>query len=167
MPLQSRRIYALFLLLTVISAVVLSWPWHDFQGFLAQGDHGRDLYAAQAVLRGDLPYRDFWWVYGPLMPYYYGACTLVFGKTIGAILLGKLIIKVIAAVLIYAAMALCAAPLTAFFTAVWFVIFHQDFFFTYNHIGGIALILGIVWLALAYSPRPGGRPFFSAPSPSL
>ena len=69
----SRRTYMIFFLLTVISAVVLLWPWHDFQEFLAQGDHGRDLYAAQAVLLGEMPYRDFWWVYGPLMPYYYGA----------------------------------------------------------------------------------------------
>ncbi len=158
----SRRTYTIFFLLTIISAVVLLWPWHDFQEFLAQGDHGRDLYAAQAVLRGDMPYRDFWWVYGPLMPYYYGACTLAFGKTIGAIFLGKLIIKVVAAVLIYAAMALCTAPLAAFFTAVWFVTFHQDFFFTYNHIGGIALILGIVWAALAYVRRQDMRSLWTA-----
>ena len=150
---SSRRIHALFLLLTVVISAFILWPYHNFQGFLAQGDHGRDLYAAEAVLRGEVPYRDFWWVYGPLMPYFYGGCLLTFGHTITAVLAGKVLLNVLAAVLIYAAMALCASPMTAFFTALWFAAFHQDFFFTYNHIGGIALIIGTVGTALAYVRR--------------
>ena len=59
-----------YLLLTIGIGVLLHSPYHNYQDFLAQGDHGRDLYAAQAVLKGDLPYKDFWWVYGPRMPYY-------------------------------------------------------------------------------------------------
>ena len=162
MPPDPRRIYVIFLLLTIAASVFILWPYHDFQDFISQGDHGRDLYAAEAVLRGELPYRDFWWVYGPLMPYYYGACLLAFGHTITTIICGKLLLTVLTAVCIYAAMAVCTAPLTAFFTAAWFVMFHQEFFFTYNHIGGVALITGIVWAALLYVRRQDVRLLWTA-----
>jgi hypothetical protein len=36
-------------------------PELDVLPKLVQGDLGRDLYVAEAVLRGDLPYRDYIW----------------------------------------------------------------------------------------------------------
>jgi hypothetical protein len=58
--------YSKFLiLLSVLAAgILITAPFANFQAFLATGDHGRDLYAAQAVYRGELPYKNFWWVYG-------------------------------------------------------------------------------------------------------
>ncbi len=153
----SHRTHAVLLVLTILASAFILWPCHNFQDFLAQGDHGRDLYAAEAVLRGEIPYRDFWWVYGPVMPYYYGACLLVFGHSITAILLGKLLLNVLAAVLIYLIMALCASPMAAVLTALWFTVFHQEFFFTYNHIGGIVCILGILYMAMSYLKRSDMR----------
>jgi hypothetical protein len=59
------------LTLTGLTGLFLLLPGVQSQPFIATGDHGRDLYAAAAILQGEVPYRDFWWVYGPLMPYYY------------------------------------------------------------------------------------------------
>ena len=52
------------MLLVFGTGIIIFIPYCRFQGPLSQGDHGRDLYAAQAILRGELPYKDFWWVYG-------------------------------------------------------------------------------------------------------
>jgi len=59
----------LFLILTVVCGIILQWPYLDFQPLLAPGDHGHDLYSFQQVYEGKIPYQDFWWVYGPLMPF--------------------------------------------------------------------------------------------------
>ena len=55
----------IFLILTLLTAGIFVWPELNFQDTLSQGDHGRDLYAFDAVTHGQLPYKDFWWVYGP------------------------------------------------------------------------------------------------------
>ena len=34
------------------AGIIITAPYANFQDFLSQGDHGRDLYAAQAVYRG-------------------------------------------------------------------------------------------------------------------
>ena len=60
-----------FFLLTLIGGILIYFPAHNYQPLLAQGDHGRDLYAFDQTIHGAKPYRDYWWVYGPLMPYYY------------------------------------------------------------------------------------------------
>ena len=63
--LLSQRIY---LLLTFVSGLILLLPCLIYQDMFAQGDHGRDLYAYAMTLKGALPYRDYFWQYGPLMP---------------------------------------------------------------------------------------------------
>ncbi len=83
----------LLLILLFLAGLLILWPYHNFQEYLAQGDHGRDLYAGQAVLRGETPYKDFWWVYGPFMPYYYAVFLKLFGPAISSILLGYGILK--------------------------------------------------------------------------
>jgi len=140
-----------FLLLVVFgSGIIIIFPYANWQGYLAQGDHGRDLYAAQAVLRGELPYRDFWWVYGPLMPYYYGLFYKIFGIKISSIILGKLALKLMGGILMCLAMMEISSWIAAYLTACWFMIMVPDFFFTYNHIGGIVMILGVAFCLLAY-----------------
>ena len=85
----------------------------------------RDLYAAQAVYRGELPYKDFWWVYGPLMPYYYGLFFKIFGVHIGSMLLGKLILKILGGILICLGLMEVSSNIAAFFGACWFMLFQQ------------------------------------------
>ncbi len=140
----------IFLILTVLMAGLYVWPELNFQDLLAQGDHGRDLYAFDAVTRGKLPYKDFWWVYGPLMPYYYGLFFKIFGVHITSVLLGRALLVVLTSVFFYLAAECLMAPGLAFLAATWFTQSRQEFFFTYNHVSGIAAELAIVWCLLAY-----------------
>jgi len=140
-----------FILLLVAGVgIILSVPYVNFQDYLSQGDHGRDLYAAQAVYRGELPYKDFWWVYGPLMPYYYGLFFKIFGTKISSMILGKLLLRVLGGILICLGMMEVSSGITAFLCACWFMLFQQDFFFTYNHLGGIVMVLGVAFCLLSY-----------------
>ena len=94
--------------------------------------------------------RDIWWVYGPLMPYYYGIFFLVFGVKITSILLGKFLLNILCGVLFYLASSVVMPAFWAFLAACYFLQGQQDFFFTFNHIGGIAAELAAFWMILKY-----------------
>ena len=66
---DENTIKSLFLYMTIGVAIYMLAPYLDMQMALAQGDHGRDLYSFERILHGDKPYKDFWWVYGPLLLY--------------------------------------------------------------------------------------------------
>ncbi len=153
MPFWKDHSKSLTLLLVLVIGIIITAPYLDFQVYLAQGDHGRDLYAAQAVYRGELPYRDFWWVYGPLMPYYYGLFFKIFGVKISSMILGKIVLQVLSGLLMCLAMMEICSATASFLCACWFMFFLHDFFFTYNHIGGIVMIIGIVLCLLSYIQR--------------
>src|SRR4051812_20767697 len=121
-----------FLILTVLFAIVFGIPNLNYIDLLSQGDHGRDLYAADQVFKGMMPYKDFWWVYGPLMPYYYGLFFKAFGAHITSMLLGQMVIAVGCAAFFYLAAVQLMAPAWAFLAAAWFVEVRQEFFFTFN-----------------------------------
>jgi len=148
MDLSRNRSHILFLILTVITGVALLFPFHDFQLHIAQGDHGRDLYCFRAVMDGQLPYRDFWWIYGPLMPYYYAACFFLTGVNIHSVLIGYLAVFFLAGVGIFWALSALVSPVIAFTGAAWFWVFTSPFEHTYNHVGGIlasVMIIGAVF----------------------
>jgi hypothetical protein len=147
MKINSKTI---FLLLTILMSAVFIWPELNFQDLLSQGDHGRDLYAFDAVTHGKLPYKDFWWVYGPLMPYYYGLFFKIFGVHITSVLLGRALLAVLCSVFFYLSAACLMSPGLAFLASAWFTQSRQEFFFTYNHIGGILMELIILWGLLSY-----------------
>ena len=150
------------LLLVLLAGIIITAPFANYQDYLSQGDHGRDLYAAQAVFRGELPYKDFWWVYGPLTPYYYGLFFKVFGVKITSMILGKIILRILGGILVALAMMQAASPLAALFCACWFMIFQQDFFFTYNHLAGIVMMLGVVFCLFTYINKGSQRSAWGA-----
>ena len=152
----------LVLLLVLIAAILITAPYANYQNYLSQGDHGRDLYAAQAVYRGELPYKDFWWVYGPLMPYYYGLFFKIFGTQISSMILGKLILRVLGGLLICLGLMEVSSTTAAFLCACWFMLFQQDFFFTYNHLGGIVMILGVAFCLLSYIKKSSPKAAWGA-----
>jgi hypothetical protein len=154
MKLSNKNI---FLLLTILMAAIFVWPELNFQDLLSQGDHGRDLYAFDAVTHGKLPYKDFWWVYGPIMPYYYGLFFKIFGMHITSVLLGRALLAVTCSAFFYLSATCLMSPLLAFIGAAWFTQSRQEFFFTYNHIGGIAAELIICWCLLSYLRLPSMR----------
>ena len=128
MPFFKRHAKCLLLLLVFGTGILITAPYARFQGPLAQGDHGRDLYAAQAVLRGELPYKDFWWVYGPLMPYYYGLFYKIFGIQISSVILGKLLLKILGGILMCLAMMATSSWIAAYLAACWFMLMASGLF---------------------------------------
>lgn len=144
----------IFLIFTVLGGSFLLSFFIDYQPFLSQGDHGRDLYAFEATLRGEAPYRDYWWVYGPLMPYYYSLFFKFLGTQIPSILLGKALLNLLSGVLVFLILTAVISPIFAFAGALWFWVFNPDFFYTYNHPGGITMLLAATYALFLYLQNP-------------
>lgn len=140
----------LYLILTVVISLLLLVPTLQYIPVLSTGDHGRDFYCAEQILKGKIPYHDFWWVYGPLMPYYYALFYKMLGITMSSILVGKVILVLICEVFFYLTLGLFAPSLFALIGTLWFVLYMNDFFFTYNHIGGVACLLGSLYYVVSY-----------------
>jgi hypothetical protein len=141
---------SLFLILTVLVGIFILFPYLDFQLAIAQGDHGRDLYAFEQTLHGAKAYQDYWWVYGPLMPYYYSAFFKWLGINIPSVLIGKMLLQLLAGIFLFQAMSVFVAPWWAVTATIWFWVFQPDFFHTYNHIGGITTLLAITYCQFLY-----------------
>jgi hypothetical protein len=76
-PRDRVALAALAVLVTLL--VVLTWQtWGDFGQ-----DTGYDLVAGARVAHGQLPYRDFFYYYGPLAPFVLGFAALIGGSGIG------------------------------------------------------------------------------------
>ena len=145
---QTRK--SIFLILTIIAGIFLLQHHLYYQPLLSQGDHGRDLYAAQMTLKGAVPYRDYWWVYGPLMPYYYALFFKIFGINIKSVLLGKLVLNLLSGIFFFLILSPLIPPLFVFAGTLWFLLYNLDFFFTYNHVGGITCLMAIVYCLFLY-----------------
>ena len=118
--------------LLILSGFLLLHQRLVYQPFLASGDHGRDLYAFEATMRGQLPYKDYWWVYGPLTPYYYSIFFKLFGVAISSVLLGKFLLNLAAGIFFFATLSFFIPSMFAYVATLWFWIFKPEFFFTYN-----------------------------------
>lgn len=141
----------LFLFLTIVAGLLVLLPFHDFQYFLAQGDHGRDLYCFKKTMEGALPYRDYSWLFGPLMPYYYSLFYHLFGVSIQSVLLGQNLIILLAGVFIFLICSVFISSSMAFLCALWYWAFRDvEFFYTYNHIGGLLALLAAVYFSFRY-----------------
>ncbi len=145
----------IFLALTFLLGVVVLYPSLDYQPLLAQGDHGRDLYAAQVSMNGQIPYKDYFWSYGPIMPYYYASWFKLLGTHIQAVLTGQTFLFLIAGTLIYLILTNTTVSYgLSLIGALWFWVFFPGFFYTYNHIGGVVLLLILLYLLILYLKHP-------------
>lgn len=147
----------LILCLTMVIGAVILAPNLDMQLWLANGDHGLNLYGAEAVLRGEKPYRDFTWLYGPAMLYYYGFFMKVLGADIAGVLFGKFLLDLLCGLVIYLSLTKFIPPLTAMGGCVWFWLYSKGFFYTYNHAGGTLLISIILYLVFTYILNPSKK----------
>lgn len=146
---KDRKI--IFFFLTLVSGVVLLYPLLDFQYFIASGDHGRDLYAFKRTLEGGLPYQDYFWPFGPLMPYYYALFNLVFGVSIQSVVLGQVLLVLGIGLLVYLTSAVFVPAPLAFICAFWYWSFREmEFFYTYNHAGGLLALMLVVFFLFHY-----------------
>ena len=148
--LSSRTISPVFPVFILCAAfgIVLLHPYLDHQDLLAQGDHGRDLYCFKKTFEGAAPYKDYWWEYGPLMPYYYSLFFKAFGVSIQSVLLGQCILVLLCGTFLYLTAALVMSPWLALAAAMFFWVFRPDPFYTYNHIGATFLQIFILFCLL-------------------
>jgi hypothetical protein len=101
-------------------------------------------------MHGRVPYQDYWWVYGPLVPYDYASFLKVFGVSIVSILAGNTLLQILTGLLLYLDLYSIIHPAFAYLAASWFLIFFEGFFFTHNHTGGILLVVGCAYCLLHY-----------------
>ena len=150
----------IFFILTLIAGIVIVFPYHDFQLHLAQGDHGQNLYCFRKTLEGARPYQDYWWVYGPLMPYYYCLFFRLFGVSIHSVLVGYVTLQFLAGIFVFWALRIFIPHYMAFAGAVWFWVFNSPFEFTYNHAGGILTMVIIILILFRYIKEQNDRYLF-------
>lgn len=141
----------IFLLFTIIAGILILWPLLNFQNYISTGDHGRDLYCFQQTMEGALPYRDYSWLYGPLMPYYYSIFFHLGGISIQSILLGQFLLILLAGIFIFLICSVFLSPTISSVCALWYWSFRgTEFFYTYNHIGGVVAMLATLYCLFKY-----------------
>jgi len=152
----------IFLIFSLVAGIFILSHVADYQVFLSQGDHGRDLYAFAQTLKGDVPYMDYWWVYGPLMPYYYCIFLKIFGITISSVLIGKITLILISTLFFYLTLYLFASPILAFLACGWLFLFSPDFYFTYNHLGAITVTFPLIYCICLFLKKQKPRYLYYA-----
>jgi len=74
-----------------------------------------------------------------------------------SVFLGRALLVVTCSAFFYLSAVCIMSPGLAFLSATWFTQCRQEFFFTYNHVGGIAAELVILWCLLSYIMIPSMR----------
>ena len=142
--------FSLFLLITIICSIFILSTNITYQEFIAQGDHGRDMYCSYDTMNGAVPYRDYRWIYGPIMPYYYALSFKVLGPTIQSILISEVFIKLLSSIFIFLIISYFTNSFIALTASIYFSCFFGYFFYTYNHTGGIMLLLASVYFLFTF-----------------
>ena len=140
----------LFAFLTILTGIITLLPFLYFQSEFAQGDHGVNLYVSQAILNGQKPYRDVHWWYGPLMPYYYAGIFKIFGVSIKSAFLGQYFLLILTGLFFYFTLTTIFPLNLSFLGASWFFAVIRINLPNYNHVGGFALMLGVIYTLFLY-----------------
>jgi hypothetical protein len=93
-PLSARLPRLLVPILVTLFAAAIYWQ-DVAANTIATGDHGRGLYAAWNVIRGEIPYRHFPFRYGPIGLYAVAPFLLAFGVTLKAAFLSWFVYSLI------------------------------------------------------------------------
>ena len=95
-PAPRRRLglALLFLIAAGISAAIM------LKG-MQPNDEGLMLQAAERIADGELPYRDFWWFYPPGQPYLLAGLTEIFGPSLLAWRIVRVLVNATVALLVY------------------------------------------------------------------
>ena len=145
----------LFFLLTLLVGLFAVWPFNHFQFMISTGDHGRDLYCFKKSFEGGLPYRDYSWLFGPLMPYYYGLFFKACGVSLQSVLLGQNMLILAIGLMLYLSCVLFIPPSLAFVCAAWYWAYRGvEFFYTYNHSGVLLCLVTALYWVLRYIRQP-------------
>ncbi|MBF0489465.1 MAG: hypothetical protein HQL15_02445 [Candidatus Omnitrophica bacterium] len=139
-----------FFYLTIAFGVYVFLPQLDTYGLVASGDQGICLYAFDRTLHGEMPYKDYLWIYGPLLPFYYAFFLKIFGINMLSILKGQVLFKFLSGIFIFLTLRTLSFSFIGFAGALWFYVFRHNFFYTYNHDGGIFVLTIFLWMIASY-----------------
>src|SRR3989338_2373244 len=97
------------------------------------------------------------------MPYYYSLFYRVFGVKIQSVLLGYNALILLVGVVIYLSCAVFLTPFFSYTCAVWYWAFRgAEFFYTYNHVGGLLAMLACLYGLFLYIRTPKGKYVYAA-----
>lgn len=124
----------------------------DSQASILPVDHGRELYCFSRVAAGEVPYRDFQWVYSPLMLYFYGGMLRLFGENLLVVRSAFLGLHVLAAAFAFLgarrAWGTAAGHAIALLVLLWGTPPHS-----YSHMAlGVAVAAGMWGVSRAFEP---------------
>lgn len=138
----------LYIVLIVVILILYMLSFGKF--FLNDGDHGRDLLSFLMTSEGKLPYVDYNWIYGPLMPFYYGLLFKILSPNILIASAGWYFIFTLAIIMFYITVKDSFNPLIAVITTILFVVYHGFFYHTFNHVGGSLVIITILFCFIRF-----------------
>ncbi len=139
------------LLLCLVINFFLNFPTLSVQHGFSPGDAGINLYAVDAVVKGKIPYQDFYWQYGPLMLYYNALFFKLLGAQIQSLIWGRVILKTLFSGVFFMAARRIMPPWASLLAALAFGVFTPDFMHNFSHYGGICMEVGVLWAMLSYS----------------
>jgi len=148
--LSSRNLH----LAVLAIALFVYLPTLSVQDTFSSANVGDNLYASEAVSKGQLPYRDFNWNYGPIMLYYNAFFFNLFGHDLHSLILGRIVLKTVFAGVYFLAALKIMPPLGAFLMAMAYIVLAPDFVHNFSHYGGIGLEIAVLWAVLSYSQSP-------------
>jgi len=111
---------------------------------------GADLYFAQAVSKGQIPYRDFNDTYGPLMHYANGAFMFLGGHDIHSLLAGKIIFKTISMVFFFLTAYRLMPTIPSLITCLGLIAFTPDFSYNIKSYAVINVEIMCLWSIVSY-----------------
>jgi hypothetical protein len=151
-----------FFYFTLIIGLLILTPHIQLHNLMASGDHGISLYAFERILHGEIPFRDFHWIYGPLMPYYFAAFLKMLGISVQSVLIAETLLTFCAGLMIFLTVRTLSFSAVGFTAALWFFVFEHPFFYTYNHTGGILAITVILFFMARYATRRSAGSLWAA-----
>jgi hypothetical protein len=145
----------------IVAGLLLAWytwgHWGD-----VQVDCGRELYAPSEILKGRLLYRDFWYPYGPLAPYFQAMFYGIFGVSLTSAYVLGLGTTLIAALLVLSLSRRFVPMPPALVVAFFFLLQGArpelfNYFFPYSYAALIGQLLGLTCLYLCITLSPDER----------
>lgn len=152
-----------FVLVLFISIYFFRLPL-EFTSCTDEGDFGRDLYDFWLVSQGKLPYIDFNWIYGPVVPLLYGLIFKLFGVSAFNALVLWYVNFVVSVVLLFYVIKTFSNRFLAFVASLAFMLYYQGFLImVFNHVTGlIFMLLSILFLYKYYLSNKNNYAYYVA-----
>lgn len=130
----------------VLLTLIIAYFTSDFcyklpTDYFTEGDFGRDIYNFYLVSKGNLPYVDFNWIYGPLSLILYGMVFKLFGPSIQNAVIFWNILFIINIYLLYFFVRSFSHSTLSFLAGLSLLFFYGFPILIFNHVLGVTFVL--------------------------